>query len=71
MASVFRHIKRPEAVISLVLIEHIEDLENRSKKNSKIVINRLATNGLCKPITKSLRSLSNRWPVCHKGHTRV
>ncbi len=70
--------KGPEAVISLFeetfskSERRIEDLENRSKKNSKNSHKPPSTDGLCKPITKSLRKPSNRQTggqLGHKGHT--
>ncbi|MGE6552262.1 IS66 family transposase [Bacillus mycoides] len=70
--------KGPEAVISLFeetfskLERRIEELENRSKKNSKNSHKPPSTDGLRKPVTKSLRKSSQRQTggqLGHKGHT--
>ncbi|MCQ6289290.1 DUF6444 domain-containing protein [Bacillus cereus] len=70
--------KGPEAAISLFeetfskSERSIEELENRSKKNSKNSHKPPSTDGLCKSITKSLRKPSNRQTggqLGHKGHT--
>ncbi|WP_244603336.1 DUF6444 domain-containing protein [Methylobacterium sp. 190mf] len=60
--------KGPEAVISLFeetfskLEKRIQELEHASKKNSTNSHKPPSTDGLRKPVTKSLRK-SNRWPV--------
>ncbi|PRT11254.1 transposase, partial [Bacillus thuringiensis] len=54
------------------LKERIEILENRSKKNSTNSHKPPSTDGLRKPITKSLRKLSQHQTggqLGHKGHT--
>lgn len=70
--------KGPEAVISLFeetfskLERRIQELENVSKKNSQNSHKPPSTDGLCKPVTKSLRKPSNRQTggqLGHKGHT--
>ncbi|PHD52016.1 transposase [Bacillus toyonensis] len=70
--------KGPTAVIFLFeetfskLERRIEELENRSKKNSKNSHKPPSTDGLRKPVTKSLRKSSQRQTggqLGHKGHT--
>ncbi|ECL9256591.1 IS66 family transposase, partial [Campylobacter jejuni] len=70
--------KGPEAVISLFeetfskLEKRIQELENASKKNSKNSHKPPSTDGLGKPVTKSLRKPSHRQTggqLGHKGHT--
>ncbi|WP_429690955.1 IS66 family transposase [Bacillus mycoides] len=73
--------KGPQAICDFVhhlenqiqdLKGRIEKLENHSKKNSTNSHKPPSTDGLCKPVTKSLRKPSHR-PICgqlgHKGHT--
>ncbi|AZR75121.1 TPA: IS66 family transposase [Bacillus cereus] len=73
--------KGPQAICDFVhhlenqiqdLKGRIEELENRSKKNSTNSHKPPSTDGLCKPVTKSLRKPSNRptgGQLGHKGHT--
>ncbi|WP_305927808.1 IS66 family transposase [Bacillus mycoides] len=70
--------KGPEAVISLFeetfrkLEMRIQELENRSKKNSKNSHKPPSTDGFCKPAITSLRKPSHRQTggqLGHKGHT--
>ncbi|MGG0324973.1 DUF6444 domain-containing protein, partial [Bacillus mycoides] len=70
--------KGPEAVISLFeetfskLEKRIQELERASKKNSTNSHKPPSTDGLRKPITKSLRKSSQRstgGQLGHKGHT--
>ncbi|MEJ9245762.1 DUF6444 domain-containing protein, partial [Bacillus cereus] len=70
--------KGPEAVISLFeetfskLEKRIQELEHASKKNSTNSHKPPSTDGLRKPITKSLRKSSHRQTggqLGHKGHT--
>ncbi|HFJ9287379.1 TPA: DUF6444 domain-containing protein, partial [Bacillus toyonensis] len=46
----------------------IEELENRSKKNSTNSHKPPSTDALCKPVTKSLRKPSNRQTGGQLGH---
>ncbi|MGR5979034.1 DUF6444 domain-containing protein [Bacillus cereus] len=73
--------KGPQAIYDFVhqlesqiqnLKERIEELENRSKKNSTNSHKPPSTDGFRKPITKSLRKSSQRQTggqLGHKGHT--
>lgn len=75
--------KGPQAICDLVhhlenqiqdLTERIEELEDRSKKNSTNSHKPPSTDGLRKPVTKSLRKSSHRQTggqLGHKGHTLV
>ncbi|MED2934346.1 transposase [Bacillus wiedmannii] len=71
----------PETICNLIhhlenqiqeLKERIQTLENRSKKNSTNSHKPPSTDGLRKPVTKSLRKLSHRQTggqLGHQGHT--
>ncbi|MEI4618697.1 DUF6444 domain-containing protein, partial [Bacillus cereus] len=73
--------KGPQAICDFVhdlenqirdLKGRIEELENRSKKNSKNSHTPPSTDGLRKSVTKSLRKSSQRQTggqLGHKGHT--